>query len=99
MSDKPRNPLSINIPAGEPEVTRFLVLAESEPLGVADSWDKAYGYCQDLERPQHPAGVELRWHLVDEADPDGPWAMYMFDGDEHVTGYTVTPITHIGSGA
>lgn len=93
MADKPRNPLSINVPANPSEMTRYLVLSESEPLTVADSDKEAFAYCEALERAQQPDGVEFRWYLVNEADPDGPWEMVGFDGDEHQTGYTVTPIT------
>ncbi|MEU4410684.1 hypothetical protein AB0F88_39790 [Streptosporangium sp. NPDC023963] len=91
-----REPL--HIPAAIEQVTRWLVAADSQVLAVRDTQEEAFRLCEDAERPQHPEGVEFRWFLLDEIEQDGPWDMWMFDGDEHATGYTVTPIT-IGGGA
>lgn len=96
-----REPLTITIPPGASEVTRWLVSAYCAPLAMRDSRDEACELVETEERKQYEGDVEFAWHPQDVTVDDSPEELYAtHNGDEMTTEYTIAPITiHLGGGA
>ncbi|WP_326828724.1 hypothetical protein OIE13_22720 [Streptosporangium sp. NBC_01810] len=89
-----RETLSITIPPGATEVTRWLVSAYCAPLAMRDSREEACELVEKTEREEYEGDVELFWHEQDPTVPGGPEELYAVEGGVEVTTeYTVAPIT------